>query len=109
MSSNSKCNTFGFDDAGCLAVYVEEVIRETVPTHEGKISEDHALSGMNIGAFIVLHSPACLLQRLIAVLARLIFRGGHATQNTRFAARNHHAFQGLKAVGLVCGSKRDLL
>src|SRR5436853_6240148 len=42
----------GFDDAGCLAVHIEEIIREAVPAHEGKISEDHALAGMKIGALV---------------------------------------------------------
>jgi len=25
---------FGFDDAGCLTVYIEEIIREAVPVHQ---------------------------------------------------------------------------
>ena len=60
----------GFDDAGCLAVHIEEIIRKTVSAHEGKISEDHAPPGMKICALIVLNFPSCLLQRLVNVFAR---------------------------------------
>ena len=38
----------GFDDAGCLAAHIEEIIRKAVPAHEGKISEDHASPSMKI-------------------------------------------------------------
>ena len=50
----------GFDDTGCLAVHIEEIIRETMPAHEGKISEDHAPPGLKICALVVLNSPASL-------------------------------------------------
>ena len=74
----------GFDDAGGLAVHIEEIVRKAVPAHEGKISEDYAPPGMKICALVVLNSPACLFQRLVDVLARLIFWGGHGAKNTSF-------------------------
>ena len=60
----------GFDDAGRFAVHIQEIIREAVPAHEGKISEDHAPPGLKMCALVVLHSPACLFQRLVDVLTR---------------------------------------
>src|SRR5207249_9215616 len=74
----------GFNDAGGLAVHIEEIIREAMPAHEGKISEDYAPPGMKIGALVVLNSPACLLQRLVDVLARLIFRSRHGAREYPF-------------------------
>ncbi len=74
----------GFDDAGCLAVHIEEIIREAVPAHEGKIPEDHAPPGMKICALVLLNSPASLLQRLVDVLTRLIFGSRHEAQDTPF-------------------------
>ena len=37
-----------------------------------------------ICTLVVLNSPASLFQRLVDVFARLIFRGGHEAQDTRF-------------------------
>ena len=73
-----------FDDAGCLTVHIDEIIREAVPAHEGKISEDYAPPGMKICALVVLNFPASLFQRLVDVLTRLIFRSRHGAQNTPF-------------------------
>ena len=71
---------FGFDDAACLPVHVEEIIREAVPAYEGKISEDHAPPGMKICALVVLHFPTSLFQRLVDVLARFVFWRRHVLQ-----------------------------
>ena len=60
-----------------------------MPTHEGKISEDYTISGTKICALVVLNSQAGLFQRLVNVLARVIFGGGHGAQNTRFPYRKH--------------------
>ena len=73
-----------FDDAGSLSVHIEEIVREAVPAHEGKISEDYAPPGIEICALVVLNSPASLFQRLVDVLARLIFRRRHGAQDTSF-------------------------
>lgn len=91
-TDQGKAFFLGFDDAGCLAVHIEEIVREAVSAREGKISEDHASPGMKICILVVLYSPACLLQRLVDVCAGFIFGGRHGAQNSRFRAFDHPAF-----------------
>ena len=54
---------------------------------EGKVSEDHAPPRMKICTLVVLNSPACLLQRLVDMLTRVILRSRHGRQEYPFPHR----------------------
>ena len=82
---------FRLHNSNSFSIQIQQIVRKAMPAHEGKISEDHAPPGMKICALVVLNSPASLFQRLVDVLARLIFRSGHGAKNTPFLARKHLA------------------
>ena len=84
-------------DTSGFSIQIQQIVRKAVTALEWKVSEHHSPACHEIGALVVLNFPASLFKRLVDMIARAIFGGGHAPQNTPFPKGNHLGLRGCEA------------
>ena len=68
----------GLDDAGGLAVEVEQVVGKAAAGFEREFAQRHAAGGVDVGLGDVENLPACRIQQAVDLLPCLLFRLRHA-------------------------------
>lgn len=63
----------GFDDAGGLAIEVEQVVGAAVAGFEREFAQRDAARGVDVGLGDVEHAPACRAEQTVDVLPGLLF------------------------------------